>query len=143
MNYDYELLLLYVDYLNHSNHHTTVNQRIIRNHQKQRNNKTNKVNDQISSFMIMMQTLEVEWQKGEEARIKREEELDQQRKMLETAGEQMAFLAKTMADVTAKIDHMKLLLDRLVDNTPKAAKKVCFNLSTVILRFFVLLFVLL
>ena len=78
--------------------------------------------------MRMMQTLEAEWQKGEEARIKREEELDSQRKMLETAGEQMSFLAKTMADVSAKIDHMKLLLDRIVDNTPKSAKKVCFFL---------------
>merc|ERR1712137_911091 len=33
------------------------------------------------------------------------------------------FLTNTLMDLSARMDHLKLVLDRLVDNTPKGVKK--------------------
>ena len=83
-----------------------------------------KVDTQINNFMLMMNSLEGEWQKMEDARVKRENELEAQRVCFEKAGETMAFLTTTVQDLQAQVDHLKVVLDRVVDHVPKSAKKV-------------------
>ena len=83
-----------------------------------------KVDQQINGFMKMMSSLEGEWQKMEDTRVKREQEMEAQRVCFEQAGESMAFLTTTVQDLVAQMEHMKVVIDRVVENTPKAAKKV-------------------
>lgn len=82
-----------------------------------------KVDTQINNFMLMMNSLEGEWQKMEDARVKRENEIEAQRICFEKAGETMAFLTTTVQDLQAQVDHLKVVLDRVVEHVPKAAKK--------------------
>ena len=72
---------------------------------------------------MMMQKLEADWQRGEEARVKALEDMAEQRKLMEKVGTQMEFLTSSLSDLSARMDHMKLMLDRLVDSAPKSAKK--------------------
>lgn len=73
--------------------------------------------------MMMMQKLEADWQRGEEARVKALDDMAEQRKLMEKVGNQMELLTKTLSDLSARMDHMKLMLDRLVETAPKGVKK--------------------
>ena len=73
--------------------------------------------------MMMMQKLEADWQKGEESRIKSLEDMAEQRALMEKVGTQMEFLTNSLMDLSARMDHLKLVLDRLIESTPKAVKK--------------------
>merc|ERR1712137_898129 len=72
---------------------------------------------------MMMQKLEADWQRGEEERIKSVQDMAEQRKLMEKVGTQMEFLTNTLSDLSARMDHMKLMLDKLVDSAPKSVKK--------------------
>mmetsp|Transcript_43344 Transcript_43344/g.66603 ORF Transcript_43344/g.66603 Transcript_43344/m.66603 type:complete len:274 (-) Transcript_43344:31-852(-) len=89
----------------------------------QQNESRVKVDQQIGGFMMMMQKLEADWQRGEEARIKSLDDMAEQRKLMEKVGTQMEFLTNSLSDLSARMDHMKLMLDRLVESAPKSAKK--------------------
>merc|ERR1712137_358486 len=82
-----------------------------------------KIDKQIGGFMMMMQKLEADWQRGEEERIKSVQDMAEQRKLMEKVGTQMEFLTNTLSDLSARMDHMKLMLDKLVDSAPKSVKK--------------------
>ena len=82
-----------------------------------------KIDKQIGGFMMMMQKLEADWQRGEEERIKSVQDMAEQRKLMEKVGTQMEFLTNTLSDLSARMDHMKLMLDKLVDSVPKSVKK--------------------
>lgn len=71
----------------------------------------------------MIQLLEVEWQKGEEDRIKREKELEEQKTMFEKASGQMDFLSKALFDMTNQMEEMKVSMDSLVESASKSVKK--------------------
>lgn len=71
----------------------------------------------------MIQLLEVEWQKGEEDRLKREKELEDQRNMFEKASGQMDFLSKALIDMSDQMEEMKSSIDSLADNASKSVRK--------------------
>ena len=82
-----------------------------------------KVNTQISQFMGMIQLLEAEWQKGEEDRIKREAEMDEQRAIFDKASGQMGFLSNALSEMSNQMESMKTELDNLVESASKTTKK--------------------
>ena len=73
--------------------------------------------------MMMMQTLELEWQKGEEERIKREQELFNRREEFQKIADQLEYLSKSFSDFSTQMEHLKVCLDRISDNPPKSFKK--------------------
>jgi hypothetical protein len=82
-----------------------------------------KVDQQIGNFVQMMEILETEWQKGEEQRLKREEEWNSQREMIEKAADQMNFLSKNLHEISTSMENMNRGLDQLMESVPKGVKK--------------------
>lgn len=82
-----------------------------------------KVNTQISKFMKMIQVLEKEWQKGEEDRVKREAEMEEQRLLFEKASAQMGFLSNALSEISAQMEAMNKDIDSMTDVVPKNVKK--------------------
>ena|SRR3990167_9974028 len=82
-----------------------------------------KIDTQISKFMQMMQTLEAEWQVTEEARIKREEEIEQQGVLIEKAASQLQFLVQSYETMGTRVNELKASFDEVYSNIPKSVKK--------------------
>ena len=73
--------------------------------------------------MNMIQVLEKEWQKGEEDRIQRDKEMEEQRAMFEKASGQMDFLSTALMEMSEQMESMKVDLDNLVAGASKGVKK--------------------
>ena len=82
-----------------------------------------KVNTQISKFMNMIQILEKEWQKGEEDRVKREAEMEEQRQMFDKASAQMGFLSNALNEISAQMESMHKDIESMTEGVPKGVKK--------------------
>jgi len=82
-----------------------------------------KVNTQISKFMNMIQVLEKEWQKGEEDRVKREAEMEEQRQMFDKASAQMGFLSNALNEISAQMESMHKDIESMTEGVPKGVKK--------------------
>ena len=89
----------------------------------QQNESRGKIEQQIHGFMGLMEKLELDWQRSEEDRIKREEEIIEQGNIIEKATTQIQFLLDSMSSLGTTMDDLKSSFDKLVDTAPKAIRK--------------------
>ena len=85
--------------------------------------KRSKVDEQLGQFLSMMQVLEKEFSRMDEARVEREQQLLDAQNMLARTQQQVVLLSDLLMKSASQMDTMKTNLDSLVDSFPKKLAK--------------------
>ena len=85
--------------------------------------KRSKVDEQLGQFVSMMQVLEKEFTRMDDARVEREQQLLEAQSMLSRTQQQVVLLSDLLLKSASQMDQMKTNLDSLVDSFPKKLAK--------------------